>query len=1449
MKSFDSEAYLRKSSEEANNERTSFGVSALPKAKAHGGFFDAAGALFRQNNIIISTVNDKLHRYNRFYEYDPSFNPLEHIPPGEAQFSYKYLDAKNLDEIRDIFYQHQDEIRDRELYADKPLESFFLGFIAANADPSALIPGTLFYKNFYKRLSDAKRAAWVGGTLGSQTVAQEWALRKTQIMRTPEESAYNILASTVIGASIGAFSGKFLNSPEGRRAVKETAQILEDGDITPPGVAPGPGGPRPRPGSEGGLVQVNPLDANYPIGENALNPIPGLPEGIFHGTPRKLDVNNLRNMDENAAIQINEELSEGSVVQTITSPGDRRFRGSNSGIYGRGLYTTQVSEVAQKYTKKGQNLAKKQGEYQPTVYKIWEKQPVKLKDIDIRINEDKEFTDIFRNITSNKTLPKWVLDAIGSVIIEKGKPFETETMTGFMNFLRRWGVKNKISVNQYQDFLRESIMYPLAEKGYRGFTHLGGVLTKQPKKHNVNIYWYPRDDLEVFEYTTNGGDGNVPPGPTSTDFAAPGGKSVGAANVMEMALQGQALKMGKKTAKAFGTTLAKLTPAGRLATSQLGYIRLAGQQLFENNWRYQKNSSFRNEEGQEVGFQPNAIALETLIKRDMGKVTSLLMELDNLYFEQRGIKATEKMKTEKDYFVGKGLNRDEFSDAAFFDVIDGFVDQRENVGKAAKLMHEFFEYWKDKYTELRVFPEGMTVRNSINYFSHYYNVPWIQDPRNRPQAEKILIDYYKEVNSLVEANIDSIKAFLKASKAAKRLLKKQTKVEKEHTTLKAKQEKLSLDKIIDDALNQKVEALAEELKAGTPEQVKKAIDQANKLFRDSMPQEIFDANWKPRTFVMDDDQIWVSAQNTLDNIQNLNSTRFSNQYISRMGIGGTPRPTNHRALMIPTKQIAPMLIRDYRKVLPMFGRAMIPNYHITKFAQDNSFDESDADVSVAGAPGQVVGGLMSLAKEELDMMLRGADEKQAKALYDAFTQGHSDIKAALELLLGIFGNGYNTNDTSFAKFSRVMSAYNYTKMMGYMVVSALTDPGVIVLRNGYAGLHEGVLSIANHMKGAKYNKELMQSIGKATEVFTGYRLKAYADQNDLVGSPGKLTKAFEYLVTRFGNLSLMSPWTDYMQMVTANAYLGELLRSTVGYGKNLKKLEEMIKSKDELLRQLIPDTEEISKREKEIAEFKALPDETRSKYLALGIQDKHFKILYEQWSKIGGIEDDVFWLDWGAWEMNSKEKIDALEVIQAALVKEIDSTIIIPGLGDKPLFARTDVGTLMLQFKSFSFGATSKIVVSGLTHQDSNFYNGILLLLFLGAMNYTITSLLKGKEIDTSIENMAFEAIDRSGLLGILMEVPLIAQKMGFLPGMGTTRYQSRDWVGALGGPTLGTLSDWVTLMNKYKNADEEPLRVSDFNKTWRQVPANNLWYLDGLNRNFGITNNIALGLGFEENK
>jgi len=173
----------------------------------------------------------------------------------------------------------------------------------------------------------------------------------------------------------------------------------------------------------------------------------------------------------------------------------------------------------------------------------------------------------------------------------------------------------------------------------------------------------------------------------------------------------------------------------------------------------------------------------------------------------------------------------------------------------------------------------------------------------------------------------------------------------------------------------------------------------------------------------------------------------------------------------------------------------------------------------------------------------------------------------------------------------------------------------------------------------------------------------------------------------------------------------------------------------------------------------------------------------------------------------------------------------------------------MLQFKSFLFASTNRVLLAGLSRNDANFYMGTVATLFMGALSYTISSKVRrpDEEVDLSWGKLSQEAIDRSGILGVYMEGFNLANKA--VGGTGSTRYHSRGIWGALAGPTGGAVEDILFLMNKSGNVafgdDYEALDTKDAEKVRRLMPYQNLFYLYNLNRL--VTKKVALGLGFEE--
>lgn len=137
--------------------------------------------------------------------------------------------------------------------------------------------------------------------------------------------------------------------------------------------------------------------------------------------------------------------------------------------YGQGFYSTDAFDIAQGYTKKGKGK-------EPSTYQVTKKRDLKLYDIE-RPLSDKDRAMLAKVDRHYKYLNE--------------EEYKNLTMREFMDDM-------KDDVTHVDDILDEyeAISERLQKRGYDGFRHDGGTLTGK-QKHNVEIYWNPKDDIEI----------------------------------------------------------------------------------------------------------------------------------------------------------------------------------------------------------------------------------------------------------------------------------------------------------------------------------------------------------------------------------------------------------------------------------------------------------------------------------------------------------------------------------------------------------------------------------------------------------------------------------------------------------------------------------------------------------------------------------------------------------------------------------------------------------------------------------------------------------------------------------------------------------------------------------------------------------------------------------------
>lgn len=456
-------------------------------------------------------------------------------------------------------------------------------------------------------------------------------------------------------------------------------------------------------------------------------------------------------------------------------------------------------------------------------------------------------------------------------------------------------------------------------------------------------------------------------------------------------------------------------------------------------------------------------------------------------------------------------------------------------------------------------------------------------------------------------------------------------------------------------------------------------------------------------------------------------------------------------------------------------------------------------------------------KIQADLMAKseGVKGKEADKLNKEFKKQEKNITSAFELILGIYGDGPNIHDNSASKYYKAFLNWNYVRLLGFMTLSAIPDIGMHVLTHGpFATLYHGLKPVLSEVFGIMKNmsKDDIQAMGYALETVKGTRLKSMAGHQGLSTQPSFFGRTFDKVVETFGNFTFMNQWNDTQQVIAGTMSINRTLKAIEAWHNGTITKEEV------------------------------------TRLARLGIDKGQYQSIYDLWKKHGGSEGGTHFANWVNWELKTHNDRAALEAFKRATSAEIDSVVIVPGLGDKPLIAHTNLGKLLLQFKSFAFAATNKVLFAGIQRRnDANTYWGMATMLGLGAFSYAATQVIRGNDnIDLSFGKLSREAIDRSGLLGILSEVYNMAEKAGLGFGTQASRYQSRSLWGAMLGPSTGAFDEMFALFNSIRKADgEHPLTTKDFEKILRLAPYQNLFYTYYLSRK--VSGAVAKKLGFEE--
>ncbi|WP_432765982.1 hypothetical protein [Morganella morganii] len=876
----------------------------------------------------------------------------------------------------------------------------------------------------------------------------------------------------------------------------------------------------------------------------------------------------------------------------------------------------------------------------------------------------------------------------------------------------------------------------------------------------------------------------------------PGDRSIGAAEVFDTTLEQEAIK-----GPSFVNRTMNVSPVGRVAQSPSKIARQVNQQLAENNFTYAKN---------EQGIASFG-AVETAVRRFDALIYKQVESTRDHY-----IKYKQSARTGGDTH----MSHIEFSEAVGDAMRNGDQHAIPQVAEAARAIRPIVEQTKNHMVELGILREGVKVTTAESYFPRIYKFDKILSDRS--EFKKVIADWLGETNQIAvnkaQGSLDKAVAGIERAENARPAAEKLGAEIREAERWSGKKTELlsEVDKNI--RLIGEKQAVADELSAlrGLDKQTKKQAKRQAQLERklsaiDSAEQtlpklqrhlEILD---KPRQFrneharlsrhansltrfdrrrqaairrmePMAREELEAAADDIINKIIGAPAGIVPGELIPD-GLTKHAGFTKARTLNIPDERIKDFLESDVNYVMENYIRQVAPEIELTK-----RFGRVDMD-----------GQIKAITEDYNRLISEAATPKERAKLEKRRDADLRDIRAMRDRLLGTYGAPKDPS-SFFIRAGRVARHVNFLRLLGGMTISSLPDIARPIMQHGLRSSLKPLGKMMTDISKMRIAKADLREMGIGLEYALSSRSKVIADLNDPYSRRSFLERGLEWSSQKFGNFTLMNQYTDTMKMWSGLITQSKVLNAAnaVAGGKKLSK--------------------------KEI-----------TKLAHIGIDESMLHRIAEQYSRHGEDLDGLLTGHSHMWD----DRV-VREAFQNAVLKDVRTTVITPGIGDTPLMMSSELGKIVMQFKTFFFATHNRALVSGIQSGDASFYYGALLQVGLGALVYVLKSMLAGRDINTDPANLVKEGLDWSGMMGWLGEPNNVLENLSggtygmsaLFGGPPASRYQSRNGIGALLGPTFDLGGDIKNITAGVLNGEFDDREVRSSRKL---LPFQNLPYLSPL--------------------
>lgn len=493
-------------------------------------------------------------------------------------------------------------------------------------------------------------------------------------------------------------------------------------------------------------------------------------------------------------------------------------------------------------------------------------------------------------------------------------------------------------------------------------------------------------------------------------------------------------------------------------------------------------------------------------------------------------------------------------------------------------------------------------------------------------------------------------------------------------------------------------------------------------------------------------------------------------------------------LLIPDDLLDEFLVNDAQKIAANFYRKSSSIVNVQKALNNLGFD-SLSDMKA---------GLRSEFETRLE---RAADDAERIKLQKSFKKDDRLIEDMYKIMTG---NIRRPNEVD--KYVEGLMQYQYVRLLGGVTLSSLPELAMQPFRFGLMNtFRDGFLPMIRDFKASKLTKDQYKFLNVGLENEESNLLRSLSDPSSQLGNA---TTEYERMMEKmlgpklagftkltgsasdiFSKASLINYWTAAGRRLSAQIASADIMRTLDNFSKTGKIEQSKI--------------EELA---------------------SIGIGKDIYDVIAQQITKHGHKRG-------GSWISNIHlwDNKTAADAFSSGIQRQVESVVIKPSKGDIPIIAQENqLARLMFQFKSFSSGATNKILLSGMQRRDSKTMAGLFMLVGLGSLSGLVKDKVAGREPDLSPDEVILNGISRSGVTGLLAGTALDFS-MNVMSD-DRSRYAGKFAQGAVIGPSFGMIEDTVKTMQRMTDGE---VSDKDTKAALRFLPFNNLFYIQALTNRF----------------